>query len=561
MAYISPKEIAYSEDARQALLRGVDKLTNAVKVTLGPRGRNVLLAPKYGTPISTKDGVTVAQNIALADDVENAGALRVAEAAARTADTAGDGTTCTAILVQAIFREGVKNIAAGANPMELKRGIELAARAALEYVLSITRQVGPGDVLRIGTISANGDEEIGGLIAAAVEQVGNDGVIAIEESHAPQTTLEVVEGMEFDRGWVSLYFVTDESMVAELSNPYVLITDMRIEWTKDIFALMQQVHTSGRALLIIAEDVTGEALATLVQNKLGGKFSSCAIRCPGYGDRRRALMDDICVLTGATLISAEMGVPLKNVKLEQLGTIHKAIVTEGSTTLIAELDDERKLAVAERVEQIRTGLAAAENGYDKEKFRERLSKLASGVAIIKVGAATESELKEKKFRVEDAMHATRGAVAEGVVPGGGMALLRASIWKYGGPYDPKLSHDVKVGMDIVRRALEVPFRQIIENGGGKPDMLMRDVLDKPVEWGYDAAAEEIVDMYERGVIDPARVVRQCVMNAASIAGLLLTTEAVVTEIEEERGASGSELTPRQQATVKGALDRMRRRRR
>jgi len=567
MAYISPKHISYAEEARKSLLRGVNALADAVKVTLGPRGRNVLLAPKYATPISTKDGVTVAQNIALEDDLENAGALMVTEAASRTADAAGDGTTATVVLVQAIVREGIKNIEAGANPMEIKKGIELAARATLDYVVSITREVGPGDVHRIGTISANGDEEIGGLIALAVEKVGKDGVIAIEESHAPTTELAVVEGMEFARGWISPYFVNDVERIdpaSVLENAYVLLTDMRVEWTKDIAPIMELVHATNRPLLVIADDVSGEGLQTLVANKMRGVLASCAILCPSFGDRRRAILEDIGVLTGGTLISADMGVKLRSVTLGQLGQVRKVIVTQ-----------ERKATVAERVAQIRMGLEGAESGYDKEKFRERLSKLAGGVAIIKVGAATESELKEKKFRVEDAMHATRGAVAEGIVPGGGMALLRASYRLANSDYrrgfdGAQLPPDQQIGLRILQSALTAPFRQIIENGGGKPDVIMAKLEGSLLstggfDWdqalansGYDAAAEEIVDMYERGVIDPARVVKQCVMNAASIAALLLTTEAVVTEVAEGDQAG---LTERQAASVKGALESKRRRRR
>lgn len=592
---MAAKEVRFSTDARDRMLKGVNILADAVKVTLGPRGRNVLLAPKYATPISTKDGVTVAQNVALEDDLENAGARMCAEAAGRTADAAGDGTTCTVVLVQAIFREGVKNIAAGANPMEIKKGIELAAAAALEYVRSITRQVGPGDIERIATISANGDSEIGGLIAQAVEQVGKDGVIAIEPTQALTTVLEIVEGMEFDRGWISPYFATDESMRAELDNPLVLITDQRIEYSNQVFELMKLAHTAQRQLLIIAEDVTGEALHTLLQNKLKNGFVSCAVQCPAWGDRRRALLEDIAVLTGGTLIAAETGLSLKKVTIEQLGTVRRAIVTQGTTTFIAELDDERKGLVAARVELIRAGLEAAELETDKAKYRERLSKLAGGVAIIKVGAATESALREKMFRVEDAMLAARGAMAEGVVVGGGMALLRAAthikklitlplfvgtrteLLKDGScrylpesyphpgqvvPLDIKPAHspDVQVGIEILRKALEAPFHQIIENGGGKPDVIMASMGCSTIETGYDAAAEEIVDMYERGVIDPARVVKQCVMNASSIAALLLTTEAVVTEVEE-RGADGTGLTAHQAATVKGTLENMKRRRR
>jgi len=576
MAFISPKQIAYSEDARQALLAGVNKLADAVKVTLGPRGRNVLLAPKYAIPISTKDGVTVAQNVAFADDVENAGARMCAEAAGRTADAAGDGTTATVVLVQAIVREGIKNIAAGANPMEIKKGIELAARAALQYVESITRKVGPGDVERIATISANGDTEIGGLIALAVEKVGSDGVIAIEATQALGMSLEVVEGMEFDRGWLSPHFVTDPERAdpqCVMNDALVLITDMRVDWNKDVMPAMELAKRQDKPLLIIAEDFGPEALATMVQNKIHGGLLSCAVMCPAHGDRRRALLDDIAVLTGGTLISSDMGTPIRKVSAEQLGQVHRVIVSQGTTTFITELSDERKEAVAARVDLIRAGLDAAGAETDKAKFRERLAKLASGVAIIKVGAATESAVREKLFRVEDAMLAARGALADGIVPGGGMALLRASqaipamdAKAFMSRKTPTTA-DMGLGFQIIMHALEAPFRQIIENGGGKPDVIMAELERYALNseklgiagLGYDAAAEEICDMYERGVIDPARVVKQCVLNAASIAALLLTTEAVVTEIEEQ--TSGSELTTRQQATVRGALETMRRRRR
>lgn len=592
MAFISPKQIAYSEDARQALLAGVNKLADAVKVTLGPRGRNVLLAPKYATPISTKDGVTVAQNIAFADDLENAGARMCAEAASRTADAAGDGTTATVVLVQAIVREGVKNIAAGANPMDVKRGIELAARAALQFVESITRQIGPGDIERIATISANGDAEIGGLIALAIEKVGNDGVIAIEATQAPGMSLDVVEGMEFDRGWLSPHFVTDpEREQALLNDALVLVTDMRLDWNKDVMPAMELAKQQDKPLLVIAEDFGPEALATMVQNKVKGGLLSCAVMCPAHGDRRRALLDDIAVLTGATFISADMGLPIRKAAAEHLGHVHRAIVSQGTTTFITDLSEERKAAVAARVDLIRGGLEAAGTETDKAKFRERLAKLASGVAIIKVGAATESAVREKLFRVEDAMLAARGALADGIVPGGGMALLRAST-----SVEIETAHvaaaglPAAVGVAMVCKALEAPFRQIVENGGGNPDVIMArldamagtncavcnmppnyTVHDRndlrsdehtyvaPTNMGYDAAAEEICDMYEHGVIDPARVVKQCVLNASSIAALLLTTEAVVTEIEEQTG--NSELTTRQQATVRGALENMRRRRR
>jgi chaperonin GroEL len=580
MAYISPKQIAYAEDARHALMRGVDKAVDAVKVTLGPRGRNVLLAPKYAMPISTKDGVTVMQNIALTDDLENAGARMAAEASSRTADIAGDGTTGCAILVQAIFREGVKNIAAGANPMELKRGIELAARVALEFIEEITRQItsAPEDaerLLQIATISANGDTEIGALIAQAVEQVGRDGVITIEESRTLTTVLEMVEGMEFDRGYLSPYFVTDaDRMEAVLDNAYVLLTDKSIEFAQgknadSILPIMEQIVADGKArgelrpLLVIAEAVSGEAIQTMVGNKLKGAYLSCAIQAPGYADRRRAYLDDLAVLTGATVISADMGTPLGKLQLDQLGQIRRAIVTEGSTTLIAELGTERRAMVDARVELLRGQIDAAEAEIDRQKIRERLSKLAGGVAIIKVGAPTESELREKKFRVEDAMHATRGALIEGTVPGGGMALLRAAqrlVPAFLPATAVELGGSVGVGINIMHGALEAPFRQIIENGGGRPDLLIERVLGLGEEFGYDAAAEEITNLYARGVIDPARVVKQTVINASSIAALLLTTEAVVTEVDEVQ-QSGSELTQRQQVAVRGTLERMRRNRR
>ncbi len=509
MPFISPKQIAYAEEARQALLAGVNKLADAVKVTLGPRGRNVLLAPKYATPVSTKDGVTVAQNIAFADDVENAGARMCAEAASRTADAAGDGTTATVVLVQAIIREGVKNIAAGANPMEIKKGIELAARAALQFVESITRKVGPGDVERIAVISANGDTEIGGLIAQAIEAVGNDGVIAIEATQALGMSLEVVEGMEFDRGWLSPHFVTDPERAdpqCVMNEALVLITDMRVDWNKDVLPAMELAKRQDRPLLVIAEDFGPEALATMVQNKLHGGLLSCAVMCPAHGDRRRALLDDIAVLTGGTLISSDMGLSIRKVATEHLGQVHRVIVSQGTTTFIT-AGEERKAAVAARVGLIRAGLDAAGTETDRAKFRERLAKLASGVAIIKVGAATESAVREKLFRVEDAMLAARGAMAEGVVPGGGMALLRASLWQSVETTTildyAKQPHDVQVGIKILRSSLEASFRQIIENGGGKPDVIMAQLGWSDPVVGYDAAAEEIVDMYERGVIDPA----------------------------------------------------------
>lgn len=561
MAYISPKELSYGEDARQRLLAGVNKIADAVKVTLGPRGRNVLLSPKYATPISTKDGVTVAQNIALADDVENAGARRVAEAATRTADVAGDGTTTAVLLVQAIFREGVKNLTAGSNPMEIKMGIELASRAALEYVASITKQVAPGDVRRVGTISANGDEEIGGLIADAVEQVGNEGVIAIEESHSLNTELTIVEGMQFDRGWVNPYFVTDaERMRAELENAFVFMVDMRLDTIASILPVMQLAKKAERPLLVIASDIGMEPLQLLVQNKIQtNALLSCAVHCPGHVDRRRGLLDDMSQLIGGRVITEDLGLPWSRITAEDLGEVRRAVITADSTTFVmGDLAPAAKERVAKRVEQLRSQLADAE-GYDKEKVRERLAKLVSGVAVIRVGAATDSELREKKFRVEDAMHATRGAVAEGIVPGGGMALLRASSHIENlGMMVNAVSRDADIGFRILRRALEEPFRQIIINGGGNPELIMARLEGSSPEMGYDAAGEQIVDMYATGIIDPVRVVKQEIINASSVAALLLTTEAVVTEIDEQ--GESNELTPRQKATVRGSLDRLRKQR-
>lgn len=568
---ITPKRIDYGESARAALLRGVSKLAAAVKVTLGPKGRNVVLNPKYAQPVVTKDGVTVADNIALEDDLENAGAQMVREVASRTADAAGDGTTTATVLAEAIFREGVKNVTAGANPMEIKRGIELAMKSALTYIESITRQVGPGDVRHIGMISANGDEEIGGLIAQAVEQVGKDGVIAIEENRSLETVLDMVEGMNFDRGWLSPYFVTDpDRMEAIHENALILIVDRRIQFFKELFSSLTHARDLGRPLIVIAEDYDIEALATMVDNKMQGNVAVCAVRAPSFGDRRRGLLDDIATLTGATLVTDELGINLEKLtKKEQvagiLGSARKVTIGERSTTIVADLTIEaRKVAVDARISMLRARVELLENGYDRDKARERLSKLTSGVAIIRVGAATETELKEKKYRVEDAMFATRAAVEEGIVPGGGVALLRAADWLNDRSVDIRGDHpaSVLVGFHILIRAMQEPFRQILINAGLGPDTYVERVLGaEDATLGFDVSKDldrtsQPIDLIAAGVIDPAKVVKQEIINASSVAALLLTTEAVVSDVPDEAD-DGTGLNQRQKAMVKSAMIRNR----
>jgi chaperonin GroEL len=535
------KRITYSEDARQAILRGVNKLADAVKVTLGPKGRNVVIEKKFGSPTITKDGVTVAKEIELKDELENAGAQMVREVASKTSDIAGDGTTTATVLAQAIYREGVKNVTAGANPMDIKKGIELAVRAAVEHIEKIARPVEGKDIQHIGSISANNDDEIGNTIAQAMDKVGKDGVITVEEARGLDTTLEVVEGMQFDRGYLSPYFVTDpDRMEAVLENAKILIYEKKISSMKDLLPILEQVARQGKPLLIIAEDVEGEALATLVVNKLRGTLNVAAVKAPGFGDRRKAMLEDIAILTGGKLISEDIGVKLENVKWEDLGDAKRVTIDKDNTTLVTDTDDKgRKEAIAGRVKQIRSQIEDTTSDYDREKLQERLAKLVGGVAVIKVGAATETEMKEKKARVEDAMHATKAAVEEGIVPGGGVALLRAveAVDKV------KAEGDVKVGVNVIKRALEEPFRQIVYNAGLEASVILNEVRQKGGAYGFDARNEKGTDMIEAGIIDPAKVTKQALLNASSIAGLMLTTEALVSEIKEDEkkdagGAAG-----------------------
>jgi chaperonin GroEL len=525
------KRITYSEEARQAILRGVNKLADAVKVTLGPRGRNVVIEKKFGSPTITKDGVTVAKEIELKDELENAGAQMVREVASKTSDMAGDGTTTATVLAQAIYREGIKNVTAGANPMDVKRGIELAVKAAVEEIDKLAKPVEGKDIAHIGTISANNDEEIGGIIAQAMEKVGKDGVITVEEARGLDTVLEVVEGMQFDRGYLSPYFVTDpERMEVVLENAKILIYEKKISSMKDLLPILEQVARGGKPLLIVAEDVEGEALATLVVNKLRGTLNVAAVKAPGFGDRRKAMLEDIAILTGGRLISEDIGVKLESVKIEDLGDAKRISIDKDNTTIVTDTDDKgKKEAIAGRVKQIRQQIEDTTSDYDREKLQERLAKLVGGVAVIKVGAATETEMKEKKARVEDAMHATKAAVEEGIVPGGGVALLRAiaaiDALKYEG--------DIRVGVNVIRKALEEPFRQIVFNAGKEGSVLLNEIRLKGGTWGYDARTDTVVDMLESGIIDPAKVTKQALLNASSIAGLMLTTEALVSEIKED----------------------------
>ena len=528
------KRITYSEEARQAILRGVNKLADAVKVTLGPRGRNVVIEKKFGSPTITKDGVTVAKEIELKDELENAGAQMVREVASKTSDTAGDGTTTATVLAQAIYREGIKNVTAGANPMDVKKGIEMAVKAAVESIDKMSKPVEGKDIAHIGSISANNDEEIGTIIAEAMDKVGKDGVITVEEARGLDTVLEVVEGMQFDRGYLSPYFVTDpERMEVVLENAKILIYEKKISSMKDLLPILEQVARQGKPLLIIAEDVEGEALATLVVNKLRGTLNVAAVKAPGFGDRRKAMLEDIAILSGGKLISEDLGIKLENVKWEDLGEAKRVSIDKDNTTLVTDTDDKsRKEAIAGRVKQIRQLIEDTTSDYDREKLQERLAKLVGGVAVIKVGAATETEMKEKKARVEDAMHATKAAVEEGIVPGGGVALLRAvqAVEKV------KADGDVKVGVNVIRRALEEPFRQIVFNAGKEGSVLLNEVKQKGATWGYDARNDEVVDMLAAGIIDPAKVTKQALLNASSIAGLMLTTEALVSEIKEDEKA-------------------------
>jgi chaperonin GroEL len=524
------KQIIYGEQSRQAILRGVNQLADAVKVTLGPKGRNVVLDKKFGSPTITKDGVTVAKEIDLKDPLENMGAQMVREVASKTSDTAGDGTTTATVLAQAIYREGAKNVVAGANPMEIKRGIEKAVAVVVEEIKKMARPVSGNMVAQVGTISANSDATIGKIIADAMEKVGKDGVITVEEAKTLETSLDVVEGMQFDRGYLSPYFVTDaERMEVVLENPVILIHEKKISSMKDLLPVLEQVARMGRPLLIIAEDVEGEALATLVVNKLRGTLQAAAVKAPGFGDRRKAMLEDIAILSGGRAITEDLGIKLENIKMEDLGKAKKVTIDKDNTTIVEGAGTSS--AIEGRVKQIRAQIEDTTSDYDREKLQERLAKLVGGVAVIKVGAATETEMKEKKARVEDAMHATKAAVEEGIVPGGGVALLRSgkALEKL------KLEHDQRVGVDIIRRAIEEPMRWIANNAGEEGSIVVSRVKEqKSQDEGFNAATDTYEDLVKAGVIDPAKVVRSALQNASSIASLLLTTEALVSEIPEEK---------------------------
>src|ERR1700684_4353067 len=523
------KQIVTGENSRQAILRGVNQLADAVKITLGPKGRNAVIEKKFGSPIITKDGVTVAKEIELQDPLENMGAQMVREVASKTSDVAGDGTTTATVLAQAIFKEGVKAVAAGASPTALKRGIEKAVAIAVEEVKKQHKDVKGDMIAQVGTISANNDKQIGSIIAEAMKKVGKDGVITVEESKTMETTLEVVEGMQFDRGYLSSYFVTNpERMECVLEDVYILIHEKKISSLRDLLPLLEQTTKISKPLLIISEDIEGEALATLVVNKLRGTLQCVAVKAPGFGDRRKEMLEDIAILTGGKAISEELGVKLENVKVEELGRAKKVIIDKDNTTVIAGAGKASELEG--RIKQLRTQIEEAGSDYDKEKLQERLAKLVGGVAVIKVGAATETELKEKKARVEDAMHATRAAVEEGIVPGGGVALIRciAVLDKL------KLNEEEAIGVNIVKRALEEPLRQIALNAGEEGAVIVNRVREsKDDNFGYNADSGEFTDLVKAGVIDPAKVTRLALQNAASIAALMLTTEVLVADIKEE----------------------------
>ncbi len=523
------KQITYGNDSRQAILRGVNRLADAVKVTLGPKGRNVVLDKKFGSPVITKDGVTVAKEIELKDPLENMGAQMVREVASKTSDVAGDGTTTATVLAQAIYREGIKNVTAGANPMDIKRGIEKAVAVVTDELKKISKPVKGKMIAQVGTISANNDETIGKIIAEAMEKVGKDGVITVEEAKTLETSLEVVEGMQFDRGYLSPYFVTDpERMEVVLENALVLIHEKKISNMKDLLPVLEQVAKIGRPLLIIAEEVEGEALATLVVNKLRGTLQVAAVKAPGYGDRRKAMLEDIAILTGGKAITEDLGIKLENLKVDDLGKVKKVTIDKDNTTLVEGAGTAK--TIEGRVKQIRTQIDETTSDYDREKLQERLAKLVGGVAVIKVGAATETEMKEKKARVEDAMHATKAAVEEGIVPGGGVALLRAQK----AVEAMKAEGDEAVGVEIVRRALEEPLRQIAGNAGLEGAVVVAKVREQKTDEGFNALTDTYENLVEAGVIDPTKVVRSALQNASSIASLLLTTEALVSEIPEEK---------------------------
>ena len=526
---MAAKQIVTGESSRQSILRGVNLLADAVKITLGPKGRNAVIEKKFGAPVITKDGVTVAKEIELKDPLENMGAQMVREVASKTSDVAGDGTTTATVLAQSIFREGVKTVAAGASPMALKRGIERAVEVAVEEIKKLNKDVKGDMIAQVGTISANNDKQIGSIIAEAMKKVGKDGVITVEESKTMETQLEVVEGMQFDRGYLSPYFVTDpERMECVLEEPRVLIHEKKISAMKDLLPLLEQVAKGGKPLLIIAEEVEGEALATLVVNKLRGTLQACAVKAPGFGDRRKAMLEDIAILTGGKAITEDLGIKLENIEMEDLGKAKKVTIDKDNTTIVE--GGGKASAIEGRVRQIRTQIEETTSDYDKEKLQERLAKLVGGVAVIKVGAATETELKEKKARVEDAMHATRAAVEEGIVPGGGVALLRCipALEKI------RVDGDEAIGVNIVKRALEEPLRQIAQNAGYEGAVVVGCIREsKDEHFGFNAETAEYGDLVRMGVIDPAKVTRLALQNAASVAALMLTTEALVAEVKEE----------------------------
>jgi chaperonin GroEL len=533
------KQIVHGEESRAAILRGVNQLADAVKITLGPKGRNVVLDKKYGSPTITKDGVTVAKEIELKDARENMGAQMVREVASKTSDVAGDGTTTATVLAQAIFREGVKTVAAGANPMALKRGIDKAVERATREINKMSKPVTGEMIAQVGTISANGDHSIGQLIAEAMDKVGKDGVITVEESKTMETALEVVEGMQFDRGYLSPYFVTDaETMKAVLENPVILLSEKKISAMREMLPILEQVAKLGKPILIIAEDVEGEALATLVVNRLRGTINVAAVKAPGFGDRRKAMLEDIAILTGGKVISEDLGIKLENVKLEDLGTARRVTIDKENTTIIdggGETSD-----LQGRVKTLKTQIEDSTSDYDREKLQERLAKLVGGVAVIRVGAATETELNEKKARVEDAMHATRAAVEEGIVPGGGVVYIRAAkvLDKFklfeDNEDEPAGDADEQIGVNIVKRALEEPLRQIVSNAGKEGAVIVEKVrAEKNPNIGYNAVTEKFEDLVAAGVIDPAKVTRCALQNAASIAGLMLTTEALISELQDD----------------------------
>jgi chaperonin GroEL len=534
------KQITLGEQSRAAILRGVNKLADTVKITLGPRGRNVVLDKKYGSPTITKDGVTVAKEIQLKDAMENMGAQMVREVASQTSDVAGDGTTTATVLAQAIFREGVKTVAAGANPMALKRGIDKAVERATREIKRMAKPVTEDMIAQVGAISANGDDTVGKLIAEAMQKVGKDGVITVEESKTIETALEVVEGMQFDRGYLSPYFVTDaETMQVVLENPVVLLSEKKISSMRDMLPILEQVAKLGRPILIIAEDIDGEALATLVVNRLRGTLDVAAVKAPGFGDRRSAMLEDIAVLTGAKVISEHLGIKLENVMLEELGNARKVTIDKDTTTIIDGGGDPKDLQA--RVKTLKAQIEDSTSDYDREKLQERLAKLVGGVAIIRVGAATETELKEKKARVEDAMHATRAAVEEGIVPGGGVVLIRAAkvldkfkLFEANNEGEAAGDPDEQIGVNIVKRALEEPLRQIVANAGKEGAVIVERVRsEKNPNIGYNVITQNFEDLIAAGVIDPAKVTRSALQNAASIAGLMLTTEGLISEFQED----------------------------